>query len=140
MVGSPEPPAPSPDGPRLLGAAARAADRERRIARLRARLDDLADDRELLTLELEEATGLLNAPDSAAGYPPADTEVVSAVLRARDAAQKVMEAADDVESSEEAERETRRKADAAAAELAGHCAEHDLPRTSTEVSTVLGAG
>ena len=131
--------APSPDGPRLLGAAARAADRERRIARLRARLHDLADDHELLTLELEEATGLLTALDWAAGHLPADTEVVSAVLRARDAAQKVMEAADDAETCEDAEREARRKADAAAAELAGHCAEHDLPRTSTEVGTVLGA-
>jgi hypothetical protein len=129
--------APSPDGPRLLGAAARAADRERRIARLRARLDDLADDRELLTLELEEATGLLKALDSAAEHLPADTGVVSAVLRAREAAQQVIGAAEDAATAEEVEREARRKADAAAAEVADHCGEHGLPRTSAEVGTVL---
>ena len=129
--------APSPDGPRLLGAAARAADRERRITRLRARLDDLADDRELLTLELEEAMGLLEALDSAAEDLPTDTGVVSAVLRVREAEQQVIDAAEDVATVAKAEREARRNADAAAAEVADHCGEHDLPRTSAEVRTVL---
>jgi hypothetical protein len=131
--------APSPDGPRLLGAAARAADRERRIAWLRARLNDLADDHELLTLELDEVTGLLDALDSAAEHLPTDTEVISAVLRAREAAQKVTEAADDVATAEEAEREARGAVDTAAAEVADHCGEHDLPRTREQVGTVLGA-
>jgi hypothetical protein len=130
---------PSPDGPRLLGAAARAADRERRITRLRARLKDLADDHELLTLELEEVTSLLDALESAAGHLPTDTEVVAAILRARDAAQNVTDAADDVETAESAEREARATVDAATAEVADHCGEHDLPRTRAEVGTVLGA-
>jgi uncharacterized protein (TIGR02680 family) len=129
----------SPDGPRLLGAAARAADRERRITGLRDRLQDLADDHVLLTLELDEVTGLLDALDSAAEHLPTDTEVVSAVLRARDAAEKVTDAEDEVQAAEEAEREARDAVDTATAEVVGHCGEHDLPRTRPEVDTVLGA-
>ena len=131
--------APSPDGARLLGAAARAADRERRIARLQAQLNDLADDHEILTLELEEVIGLLDALDSAAEHLPTDTHVVSAVLRAREAAQKVMEAVDDVATAEDAERDARGAVADAAAEVASHCGEYDLPRTREKVGTALDA-
>lgn len=130
---------PLPDGPKLLGAAARAADRQRRIAALRARLDDLADDHELLTLELEEVTGLLAALDSAAEHVPADSEVVAAVLLARDAADGVTDAQDVVDAAFEVEGSARKAVDAAAAEVAGHCGEHDLPRTRVLVLAVLGA-
>jgi hypothetical protein len=131
--------APSPDGPKLLGAAARAAERERRIARLRTRLTDLVEEHVLLGLELDEVVGLLGGLDSAADHLPSDTEVVSAVLRARDAAQQVTEAEDDAATAEEAERGERRKVDAAVAEVADYCGEHDLPRARTEVSSVLSA-
>jgi Putative exonuclease SbcCD, C subunit len=129
--------APSADGPKLLGAAARAADRERRIARLQAQLKDLADDRELFTLELDEVNALLAALDEAAEHLPDDTQVVTAVFTARDAAQKVAEAADDVTSAEDAEREARTTADAAAADVSGHCEEHGLPRAQAGVATLL---
>ena len=129
--------APDPDGPRLLGAAARAADRQRRITLLRAQLKDLADDQELLTLELDEVNGLLEALDSAAGHLPADTKVVTAVLRARDAAQEVTNASEDVVTAEETERDARGTVDSAAAEVADHCGEHDLPRTPPEVGVLL---
>jgi hypothetical protein len=129
--------APSPDGPRLLGAAARAADRERRIVRLRSTLKDLSDDHELLTLELDEVNGLLAALEAAADHLPQDTEVVTAVLRARDAAAKVTEAADELTAAGNSEREARTAADRAAAPVAGHCGEHGLPRTRAEVTTVL---
>lgn len=128
-----------PDGPKLLGAAARAAARERRVALLRAELNDLAEDHELLTLELDEVHGLLDALDVASGHLPADTEVVTAVLRARDAAQEVAEAADDVTVAEQSERDARSKVDAAAADVAGHCGEHELPRTVAMVRAVLDA-
>ena len=73
--------APQPEGARLLGAAARAADRARRIADLRTRLDGLAAERERLADELARLDGLLGALDAAAERLPADSEVVSAVLR-----------------------------------------------------------
>ena len=72
--------APSQDGPRLLGAAARAAERERRITELRSQLSDLRLGHELLSLELEDVDGLLGALDAAGDHLPTDAEVVSAVL------------------------------------------------------------
>jgi hypothetical protein len=130
---------PSPDGPKLLGAAARATDRERRIARLRTRLNDLADDRELLTLELDEVSGLLDALDYASDHLPPDSEVVAAIVRARDAAQKVEEAADDVTVAEQSEQKARSEVDAATAGVAEHCGQHELPRTRATVQAVLSA-
>jgi len=131
--------APAADGARLLGAAARAADRERRIASLQAQIDDLGDDHELLTLELEEVIGLLDALDSAAEHLPTDTQVVSAVLRAREASQRVMGAVDDVATAEDVERDARDAVAEAAAEVARHCGEYDLPRTREKVGTAVEA-
>jgi regulator of replication initiation timing len=131
--------APAEDAPRLLGAAARSADRERRITQLRDQLTDLADEHELLSLELEEVTRLLGALDAASEQLPTDTEVVSAVLLARDAAQRVEDAAAEAEHAAEAERDARSGVDAAAADVADHCGEHSLPRTRTEVGAVIRA-
>jgi hypothetical protein len=131
--------APSEDAPRLLGAAARSADRERRMTQLRAQLTDLTDELELLSLELEEITRLLDALDAASEELPRDTDVVSAVLLARDAAQQVGDAAAEAELAEEAERDARRAVDAAAADVADHCGEHSLPRTRADVGAVIRA-
>jgi hypothetical protein len=130
---------PSRDGPRLLGAAARAADRERRITQLRTQLSDLADTRELLSLELDEITVLLEALNVASEHLPSDARVVSAVVLARDAMKAVDDAQSEVERSEEAEREARTAADTAATEVVGHCGEHGLPRTRAEVDAVIRA-
>ena len=131
--------APSEDAPRLLGAAARSADRERRITQLRDQLTDLTDEHELLSLELEEVTRLLGALDAASEQLPTDTEVVSVVLLARDAAQQVEDAAAEAEHAAEAERDARSAVDAAAADVADHCGEHSLPRTHAEVGVVIRA-
>jgi uncharacterized protein (TIGR02680 family) len=131
--------APRPEGARLLGAAARAADRARRVASLRTRLAELAAGHERLTAELAGLDSLLGALDAAAERLPSDSEVVSAVLRARDAAQAAEDAVAEAEIADEAERAARSVADAAAADAAAHCAGHDLPRTSGEVEEVLRA-
>ena len=131
--------APSQDGPRLLGAAARAADRERRITELQSQLSDLTVEHELLSLELEEVEGLLGALDAAGDLLPTDAAVVSAVLSAREAAQAVKEAASEAELADEAERKARAAVDVAASEIANHCSEHGLPRTRAEVDAVIGA-
>ena len=130
--------APSQDGPRLLGAAARAADRERRIAELRSQLSDLTVEHELLSLELEEVGDLLGALDIAGNHLPTDADVVSAVLAAREAARTVEDAASEAELAADAERQARTAVDIAAAEVANHCGEHSLPRTRDEVDAVIG--
>ena len=131
--------APRPDGARLLGAAARAADRARRIADLQARLAGLTAARERLSAELTGLDELLGALDAAAERLPGDSEVVSAVFRLRDAAQAAEEAAEEAGVADQAEREARSAADTAAAEVARHCAEHDLPRGPEEVEGVRKA-
>jgi uncharacterized protein (TIGR02680 family) len=131
--------APTPDGARLLGAAARAADRARRIAELRTRLGELAAGRDRLTAELATVDELLAALDAAADRAPGDSGVVTAILRARDAARAAEEAAADAASAEHAERGARHAADTAAAAVAVHCTEHDLPRTGEETEQVQAA-
>jgi Putative exonuclease SbcCD, C subunit len=128
---------PSPDAPRLLGAAARAADRERRIGLLRAQLGELATGRERLAAELREVAALLGGLDAAAERLPTDSHVVSAVLAARQAVAAAEDAAAEAELADEAERQARLAADAAAASVAGHCGEHGLPRTRADVESVL---
>ncbi len=131
--------APRPEGARLLGAAARAADRARRIADLRARLGELTAGRDRLTAELAGLDELLGALDAAAERLPGDSEVVSAVLRARDAAEAAEQAAGQAGVAARAEDKARSAADAAATDVARHCAEHDLPRASGDVELVLRA-
>jgi hypothetical protein len=131
--------APRPEGARLLGAAARAADRARRIADLRARLGDLIAGRDRLTAELAGLDELLGALDAAAERLPGDSEVVSAVLRARHAAEAAEQAADQAGVAGRAEDKARSAADAAATDVARHCAEHDLPRDSGDIELVLRA-
>ena len=130
--------APSQGGPRLLGAAARVADRERRITELRSQLSDLTVEHELLSLEIEEVNDLLGGLDIAGNHLPTDGVVVSAVLAAREAARTVEDAASEVELAANAERQARTAVDIAAAEVANHCGEHSLPRTRNEVDAVIG--
>jgi hypothetical protein len=128
---------PRPEGARLLGAAARAADRARHIAELGARLGELTAGRARLTAEMAGLDELLGALDAAAERLPGDSEVVSAVLRARDAAEAAEQAADQAGAADRAEDKARSAADAAATDVARHCAEHDLPRASGDVELVL---
>ena len=131
--------APAPDGARLLGAAARAADRSRRIGELRARLDRLAAEAERLAAELAGIQELLAALDVAADRAPSDTDVVAAVLGARDAARAAEDAAADADVADDAEGQARLLADNAATEVAVHCADHDLPRTSGAIEQLQAA-
>ncbi len=130
---------PRPDGPRLLGAAARAADRARRIADLRARLGGLAAERDRLAAGLAGLDELLGALDAAADRLPGDSEVVSAVLRVRDAAKAAEDAAGRAGAASQAELTAGEAADTAAADVARHCADHDLPRAPEEVDAVVRA-
>jgi uncharacterized protein (TIGR02680 family) len=131
--------APAPDGARLLGAAARAADRARRVGELRARLDRLAAERERLAAQLAGVDELLAALDAAADRAPDDTNVVAAVLRAHDAARAAEHAAADADAADEAEGKARLAVGTAAADVAVHCAEHDLPRTSEAIEQLQAA-
>jgi hypothetical protein len=130
---------PLPESPKLLGAAARAADRIRRANQIRTRISDLADDHELMSLELDDVVGLLAALDTASDHLPSDSGVVTAVLVARDAAQKVTDLQAEADEADKAADAAQRAAGAAAATVAGHCDEHALPRTRAEVGDVLTA-
>jgi hypothetical protein len=130
---------PRPESPKLLGAAARAADRIRRAEQLQRRISDLADDHELMSLELDDIVGLLAALDTAGDYLPSDSDVVTAVLAARDAAQRVAEFQTEADDADKVAGAAQRAADASAAIVSGHCVEHGLPRTRPEVADVLSA-
>jgi uncharacterized protein (TIGR02680 family) len=130
---------PRPESPKLLGAAARAADRIRRAEQLQRRISDLADDHELMSLELDDVVGLLAAVDTAGDHLPSDSDVVTAVLAARDAAQRVAELHTEADDADKAADAARRAADASAAIVSGHCGEHGMPRTRLEVAEVLSA-
>jgi hypothetical protein len=128
-----------PESPKLLGAAARAADRIRRAEQIQKRISDLADDHELMSLELDDVIGLLGALDTAGNNLPSDSDVVTAVLAARDAARRATDLQTEAQGADKIADATQRTADAAAAGVAGHCDEHDLPRTRPEVANVLTA-
>lgn len=130
---------PRPESPKLLGAAARAADRVRRAEQIRNRISDLSDDHELMSLELDDVVGLLNALDTASNQLPSDSNVVTAVLAARDAAKRVTELQTEAADADKIADAAQRAADASAATVAGHCDEHNLPRTRPEVADVLTA-
>jgi uncharacterized protein (TIGR02680 family) len=130
---------PHAEGPKLLGAAARATDRGRRAEQIRRRISDLAEDHELMSLELNDVVGLLDALDTATDHLPSDSGVVTAVLAARDAAQRVMDRRTEAEDAAKIAEAVQRAADASAATVAGHCGEHDLPRTRPKVADVLTA-
>ena len=130
---------PRAESPKLLGAAARAADRIRRAEQIRKRISDLADDHELMSLELDDVVGLLGALDTASDHLPSDSDVVTAVLAARDAAKRVTDLQAEAEDADKIADAAQRAADASAATVAGHCDEHDLPRTRPEVADVLTA-
>ena len=86
-----------------------------------------------MSLELDDVVGLLGALDTASDHLPPDSDVVTAVLAARDAATRV------TDLQTEAEDADQRAAGASAATVAGHCDEHELPRTRPEVADVLTA-
>jgi hypothetical protein len=130
---------PRVESPKLLGAAARAADRIRRAGQIRKRISDLADDHELISLELDDVVGLLAAIDTASDHLPSDSDVVIAVLAARGAAKRVTELQTEAEDADKIAEAAQRAADASAATVTGHCDEHDLPRTRPEVADVLAA-
>ena len=130
---------PRAESPKLLGAAARAADRIRRAEQIRKRISDLADDRELISLELDDVVGLLAALDTASDHLPSDSDVVTAVLAARDAAKRVTDLQTEAEDADKIADAAQSAVDASAATVAGHCDEHDLPRTRPEVADVLTA-
>ena len=130
---------PRRESPKLLGAAARAADRIRRAEQIRKRISDLSDDHELMSLELDDVVGLLGALDTASDHLPSDSDVVTAVLAARDAAKRVRDLQTEAEDAHKIADAAQRAADASAATVAGHCDEHDLPRTRPEVADVLTA-
>jgi hypothetical protein len=130
---------PRPESPKLLGAAARAADRIRRAEQIRKRISDLSDDHELMSPELDDVVGLLGALDTASDHLPSDSDVVTAVLAARDAAKRVADLQTEAEDAGKIADAAQRAADASAATVAGHCDEHDLPRTRPEVTDVLTA-
>lgn len=131
--------APLPESPKLLGAAARAADRARRAEEIRNWISDLADDHELVSLELDAVARLLDALDIAGDHLPSDSDVVTAVLAARDAAQRVADLQMEAAEADKVADDTQRAADTSAATVAVHCDEHDLPRTRAEVADVLTA-
>jgi uncharacterized protein (TIGR02680 family) len=130
---------PHAESPKLLGAAARAADRIRRAEQIRKRISDLADDHELMSFELDDVVGLLAALDAASDHLPSDSGVVTAVLAARDAAKRVTDLQTEAEDADKIADAAQSAADASAATVAGHCDEHDLPRTRPEVADVLTA-
>ncbi|HXS64120.1 MAG TPA: SbcC/MukB-like Walker B domain-containing protein [Streptosporangiaceae bacterium] len=131
--------APLPESPKLLGAAARAADRVRRAERIRNRISGLADDHELMSLELDDVVGLLGALDDAGEGLPSDGDVVAAVLAAREAAKQVAKLQTEAEGTGRIADDARKTADATAAAVAVHCDEHDLPRIRLAVAHVLTA-
>ena len=131
--------APLPESPKLLGAAARAADRTRRAERIRKRISDLGDDHELMLLELDDVVGLLGALDTASDHLPSDSDVVTAVLAARDAAKRVTDLQTEAKDADKTAAAAQKAAEASATTVAGHCDEHDLPRTRAEVADVLTA-
>jgi uncharacterized protein (TIGR02680 family) len=130
---------PRSESPKLLGAAARASDRVRRAEQIRKRISDLSDDHELMSLELDDVVGLLGALDTASDHLPSDSDVVTAVLAARAAAERVTDLQTEAEDADKIADAAQRAADASAATVAGHCDEHDLPRTRPEVADVLTA-
>jgi hypothetical protein len=78
------------------------------------------EEHEFMLLELAEVDGLLAVLDAESRQLPEDATVVSAVLAARDATRQVEILAEEAGLADDAERDARRAADAAAAEFSQH--------------------
>jgi len=128
-----------PDGPRLLGAAARAADRRRRAEEIRGRIAALETTHEALGDELADVEGLLLLLERVGQRLPSDSDVVSAVLASRETAKRVDKLRINLDRADKAEQAARDKAASAAADVASHCHEHRLPRTRDEVNDLSEA-
>src|SRR6185437_6065482 len=79
------------------------------------------------------------ALDTASDHLPSDSDVVTTVLAARDAAKRVTDLQAEAEDADKIADATQSAADASAATVAGHCGEHELPRTRPEIADVLTA-
>lgn len=131
--------APAATGARLLGAAARAADRARRIAELGERLADLTAKKARLEAEVTEKEELLASLEASIDSLPLDSQVVTAVLTARQAAATALTESERAEQDEEVARTAATEEEDAAARTAEHAEAHDLPRTITEVDDLRDA-
>ncbi len=126
-------------GPRLLGAAARAADRSRRISELTDRLDELSSEHDKLRGLLNDVESSLVALTDAAERMPSDTLVVSAVLTLAQKQGRAAELAEAARMAAEDVRDERAVLDQAAAATSRHTDEHGLPRAPAQVESVLTA-
>jgi hypothetical protein len=131
--------APVPGGPRLLGAAARAADRRRRATLLRQQIADVEAEHTTLADELAGVEDLLQVLEDVGKRLPGDTDVVSAVLASRATAKRVTNLESDSDRADKAERDAREKAGDAAADVVSHCDEHQLPSIRDAVDDLSGA-
>ncbi|WP_433007921.1 TIGR02680 family protein [Kribbella sp. CA-294648] len=120
-------------GPRLLGAAARAADRTRRIGELEARLAQLASEANELLSRQSDLTALLTALDQAENQLPSDTLVVAQVLELRQAEAFAKAAEEESARAGEAAKASGQELDNASAEVAQHAQAHDLPPTADQI-------
>jgi SbcC/RAD50-like, Walker B motif len=131
--------APVPGGPRLLGAAARAADRRHRVTRLREQIAALETAYGITADQLAGVQDLLQMLEDVGKRLPADTDVVSAILSARETAKTVTRLTTEADRADEAEQAARHKADGAAADVASHCDQDELPRTRDELDDLSAA-
>jgi uncharacterized protein (TIGR02680 family) len=131
--------APIDGGARLLGAAARAVDRQRRIAALRDDLDRLTQLAEATTAELNNVEQTIAALAQARTSMPGDSLVVAAVLTLRQAEQHANRLAQTALDAGVAATRARTDADTQAAAVATHADEHNLPRYRAEADLVREA-
>jgi hypothetical protein len=89
--------------------------------------------------ELAVVDGLLQVLDDVAKRLPGDTNVVSAVLAARETAKRAASLEVDSARADKAEQDAREKVDGAAADLVSHCDEHRLPGTHEEADDLSAA-
>jgi hypothetical protein len=131
---------PAEDGPQLLGAAARATTRARRIRTLQDRIAELEARTEQLATQNSDVDADLATLDQAADQlQTADGPAVAAVVALRHTRRAEETAARTAQRAEEQASAARGKADEAAAAVAAHADEHGLPRDHPQVQDVLHA-
>lgn len=123
-------------GAELIGTAARAAARRRKITELRAQATEFRTEAEQLAGDADQTRGQITRLRAAAQQAPTDADVVAAAAAHTAAADEADKAASANREARDREQEARRVSDTATGEVTKYAAENLLPTGEEQLDTL----
>ncbi|WP_245674056.1 SbcC/MukB-like Walker B domain-containing protein [Actinoplanes rectilineatus] len=131
--------APAPNGAELIGTAARAAARRRRITELRDRAGAARTESARLSEQADAAIDQVTRLREAYAHAPADADVITAAAAHRTALTEQTRAADTYRTARVRERDARSQSDTAAGDVTRYATDNTLPTVDDHLDTLAGA-